>query len=61
MTRTTQDLDSILDDVFDSRDVIERFEELNDAAAEEPTDLGCSYCGEGSMPDADAPSLCTEH
>lgn len=46
---------------IDSRDVIARIAELEDAADEEPSDLGCTLCGEGSMPDVAYPSLCTEH
>jgi hypothetical protein len=46
-----------MDGYIDSRDVIERLDELEDAASEEPTDLGCTACGEESYPDDEIPSL----
>lgn len=61
MNATTRELDSILGDIWDSRDVIERAEELESAAAEEPSDLGCTLCGEGSTPNGEHDALCTEH
>ena len=42
---------------IDSRDIIERTEELQGAADEEPSDLGCAACGEESFPDDKFPSL----
>ena len=42
---------------IDSRDIIDRTEELNSAADEEPSDLGCTACGEESFPDDTFPSL----
>lgn len=47
-------------DIIDSRDVIERLEELENAATDEANDLGCTACGEGSGPDGEIPALCDE-
>jgi hypothetical protein len=58
VTRTWDEMDG---GWIDSRDIIERLEELEDAAKEEPNDFGCSHCGEGSMPSASEPSLCEDH
>jgi hypothetical protein len=54
MTKTWDEMDG---GYIDSRDIIERKDELEDAANEEPSDLGCAACGEESYPDDEIPSL----
>jgi hypothetical protein len=58
---SAQTLDDMFGDMFDSRAIIERLDELESAAGEEPSELGCSACGEGSTPSATDPTLCQEH
>lgn len=58
---TTRTWDDMRGGYIDSRDVIERLNELESAASEGPSDLGCAYCGEGSMPDSEFESLCSDH
>ena len=58
----TRELDDILrDEMFDSREVIERADELEESATEDPSEFGCTYCQEGSMPDGELTSLCADH